>query len=117
MTTEMFTEKIKGAIGLSIKAGKCAIGTEACLDKIRSGRGKLLVVANDASENTKDKLISTAKGYGVPQLIFDAGKADFAKLAGKKSDTAAFLITDGGFVKIIEKLGIEIHLTHTEVLN
>ena len=87
------------------------------LTGIRSGRGKLLVVANDASENTKDKLISTAKGYGVPQLIFDAGKADFAKLAGKKSDTAAFLITDGGFVKIIEKLGIEIHLTHTEVLN
>ena len=62
MTNDYLTEKITGAIGLALKAGKCVSGTNACLDKIRAGKGKLLIIACDVSENTKDRL-ERAAGY------------------------------------------------------
>ncbi len=115
MTDEQ-TKALSGAVGLALKAGKCLTGTEACVEKMRNGQGSLLVMAGDCSPNTEKRLLDSAKSHGIPYLLSPMTKAAFAALAGKKSDTAAFLIMDDGFVKILEKSGAAIHKTNTEVL-
>ena len=46
--------KIYSMLGLCMKAGKLAYGTDMCLEKIKFGKAKLVIVAEDASKNTKD---------------------------------------------------------------
>ena len=115
MNTEV-KKKILGAVGLASKARKCITGTELCVEYMRANKGKLLIVAEDVSDNTGKKLLKTASFHKIPYITVELPKAELASSAGKKSDAAAVLFTDEGFVKIIENLGIEIHTTDTEVL-
>lgn len=109
--------KILGAVGLASKARKCLIGTDLCVESMRANKGKLLLVASDISEGTKKKLVKTAVFHKIPYTLISCSKGELAHAAGKKSDAAAILLNDEGFAKIIEKLGIEIHITDTEVLD
>ena len=109
-------QKILGAVGLAARARKCLTGTEICVDYMRAGKGKLLVIASDISDNTKKKLVKTALFHKIPYAEPRIDKGSLAKAVGKKSDAAAVLIIDSGFVKIIENLNVEIHTTDTEVL-
>ena len=38
-----------------MKAGKLAYGTDMCIEKIKFNKAKLIIIAEDASDNTKDK--------------------------------------------------------------
>ncbi len=109
-------QKLLGAVGLAAKARKCVFGTTLCVETMRGDKGELLICASDVSENTRARLTKTARFHKIPYTIPGVTKEELTKFAGKKSDTAAILLTDKGFVKIIEKLGIEIHTTDTEVL-
>ena len=109
-------EKILGAIGLALKARKCVTGTEMCVERIRTGRGTLLIVASDVSSNTYKRLTDAACAHKIPFVTADVSKRSLADIAGKKSDTAAVLFIDEGFANIIRKLDVEIHTTNTEVL-
>lgn len=110
-------QKLLGAVGLAAKARGLVAGSAPCVDKMRADKGYLLVAAEDISENTKKRLIGTASFHHIPYLIPGVSKKMLAHAAGRKSDAAAVLFTDAGFVKIIEKLVTAIHTTNTEVLN
>ena len=115
MTNEI-TAKISGAVGLAARARKCVTGTEICVEYMRAGKGKLLVIAQDISDNTRKKLVKTAVYHKIPYTEPNIDKSSLANSVGKKSDTSAVLLCDSGFVKIIENLGVKIHITDTEVL-
>lgn len=110
-------KKLLGAIGLATKARKIISGTELCVESMRAGKGELLIIASDVSENTRNKLTKTAAFHKIPYMLAEIEKAQLSKAAGKISDSASILLTDKGFVKIIEKLGAEIYTTDTEVLD
>jgi len=57
-----------------MKAGKLAYGTDMCLDKIKFGKAKLVIVAEDASQNTKEnfKKICSEKRIN----YYELGKRD-----------------------------------------
>ena len=114
--TDEIGKKLLGAVGLAARARKCLTGTEICVDYMRAGKGKLLVVASDVSANTKKLLIKTAVFHKIPYTEPGVDKEKLAHAVGKKSNAAAVLVTDSGFVKIIENLNVEIHTTDTEVL-
>lgn len=57
--------KICGLLGIATKAGKVVAGTDACLEKIKKGEIKLIIVAQDASDRTKDTFKQEAKKYNV----------------------------------------------------
>ena len=110
-------EKILGAVGLAAKARKLTTGTEMCVEYMRAGKGKLLIAASDISENTRKKLVKTATYHKIPYMLSDIKKAHLSKAIGKISESSAILLTDEGFVKIIQKLGQKIYTTDTEVLD
>ena len=48
-------DKVLSLIGLSMKAGRCTSGEMMTENETKAGKAKLVIVASDASENTKKK--------------------------------------------------------------
>ena len=71
--------KVLSMLGLAAKAGKVASGEFSTEKEVKSGNACLVIVAEDASDNTKKLFRNMCKYYEVP--ILDEG---FAKSIVKK---------------------------------
>lgn len=58
--------KTMSLIGLAMRAGKIASGEFSTEKAVKSGRARLVVVASDASDNTKKKFYNMCAYYQVP---------------------------------------------------
>ena len=91
----MSTNKVYGLIGLAAKAGALVSGGNTCEDAIQKGKAKLVVIAGDSADNTKDKFYRTAINRGVEVRVFGLCD-DLGKHCGKGS-RSVLTITDDGF--------------------
>ena len=97
----MKLSKALSLISLATKAGKTASG-EFCTEKeIKTGMAVLVIVAEDASENTKKKFQNMCEFYEVP--IYFYGDKDTLGHAMGKEFRASLAVTDPGFAKGIAK--------------
>ncbi len=94
--------KIYSMLGLAMKAGKLAYGTDMCLEKIKNKRAKLVILAEDASDNNKEKFDKICKENNIELIIF-GNKFDLSKRIGKDNKTI-FALLDTNFAKSIMKL-------------
>lgn len=102
----MSQNKILSLIGLATKAGKTVSG-EFCTEKeVKTGRAALVIVADDASINTKKKFQNMCDFYEVP-ICFYKDKDALGHAMGKEF-RASLAVLDEGFAKgIIKQLKIE----------
>ena len=49
-------DKVLSLIGLAMKAGRCTSGEMMTESETKSGRARLVIIASDASENTKNSV-------------------------------------------------------------
>ena len=97
----MKLNKALSLISLATKAGKTASG-EFCTEKeVKSGKAELVIVAQDASDNTKQKFKNMCEFYEVP--IYFYGDKDTLGHAMGKEFRASLAVTDPGFAKGIAK--------------
>ena len=95
----MKPDKILSLVGLATRAGKTASG-EFCTEKeVKTGRAALVIVAGDASENTKKKFRDMCEFYEVPIYFY---KDTLGHAMGKEF-RASLAILDEGFAKEITK--------------
>jgi len=94
-------DKVLSLIGLAMKAGRCASGEMMTETETKSGRAKLVIVASDASENTKKKFRDMCEFYKVP--IYFYGDKDTLGHAMGKEFRASLAILDNGFADGIQK--------------
>ena len=66
----MHRDKVLSLIGLAMKAGRCISGETMTESETKSGRARLVIIASDASENTKKKFRDMCKFYKVPIYIY-----------------------------------------------
>lgn len=96
----MSQNKALSMIGLATKAGKVASG-EFCTEKeVKSGRAYLVIVADDASDNTKKKFQNMCDFYQVP-IYFYKDKDTLGHAMGKEF-RASLAILDEGFAEGIQ---------------
>lgn len=91
--------KIFGMIGLAKRAGKVSTGSFICLKAIRSKRARLVILAEDASENTK-KSIKDACAYYKIKLIEFSNMESLGHATGG-GDRAVVSVNDNNFAKAI----------------
>lgn len=97
----MSQSKVLSLISLATKAGKTVSG-EFCTEKeVKSGQAKAVIVANDASDNTKKKFKNMCDFYRVP-IYFYADKDTLGHAMGKEF-RASLAILDEGFAKGMKK--------------
>ena len=97
----MARDKVLSLISLATKAGRCASGEFLTESETKSGRAGLVVVAEDASENTKKTFRDMCEFYDVP-IIFYSDKDTLGHAMGKQF-RASLAILDEGFAKGILK--------------
>ena len=90
-----------GLIGLATKAGKTAGGEFLTEREVKSGRAALVIVAEDASENTKKKFQNMCEYYKVPIRFY--GDKDTLGHAMGKQFRASLAVLDEGLAKGIRK--------------
>lgn len=99
----MLNKDVLSLLGLASRARKISTG-DILLKDIRSHKVNLVIIASDASDNTKKKYKDKCSYYGVDYFI-DGCVDDLSQAIGK-INRVAIGITDKGFSdKIKSKLG------------
>lgn len=88
-------------MGLATKAGKIASGEFMTEKMVKSGKAYLVMVAENASDNTKKKFRNMCEFYEVP-ICFFSEKEALGHAMGKEL-RASIAVLDEGFAKAIEK--------------
>lgn len=92
---------ILGLIGLSKKAGKLSAGTFACETSIKSHDAKLIIIATDASHNSKKTIKDSCSYYKVPFVEF-SDMDSLGKYSGG-GQKAAVSVNDDNFATAIKQ--------------
>ena len=95
----MKNNKILSLIGLATKAGKTVSGEFSTEKSVKTGKGLLVIVAEDASENTKKKFRNMCSFYEVP-ISFLSDKESLGRAMGKEY-RACLAVQDENFAKAI----------------
>ena len=90
-------KKIYTLLGLMRKANEILIGEESCKKCIQNGRIKFVLVAEDASFGTRDKIVSACNGRDILYRIFGE-KEVIGKFVGK-GEVAVIGTNNEGFLK------------------
>ncbi len=98
----MNNNKIMSLLSLCRRSGNLSLGSEACEKALQNGTARLVIIACDASENTKKKFNNKCFFYEVKAVELFT-KEDIGKATGSGT-TAAITILDEGFANEIIKL-------------
>jgi len=93
---------ISSLLSLCIKAGMLVTGESAAVKLLKRNEAKLVVIAEDAAENTKKKFVNKCFFYRKPVRIFGE-RALLSKCVGKQNRTV-YVITDDGFAARLQNL-------------
>ena len=63
-------DRVLSMLGMAARAGKIESGEFSTEKAVKSGRGRLVIVAEDASGNTKKMFTNMCKYYEVPLVVF-----------------------------------------------
>lgn len=94
-------QKIKAMMGFASKSGKISYGHEQVIRAVRSGKGRLVIVAEDVSEASLKKLTDKCNFYDV-EMIKLLQRDELSKCIGKDERTCV-AINDKGFADTILK--------------
>lgn len=94
--------KIYSFIGLATKAGKVASGDETCEKALKSGKAYLIIVAENASDNTKKKFSDMCSYRSIPLKVF--GEKELLGRYTGKHIRSVISIMESGFAKRLEEL-------------
>lgn len=89
-------------LGLARRAGKVVIGTNLTIKSLRNNKVKLILLANDASLNTKKMVYDKAKHYNC--LVVESLDSNEISTSIGKSNIMVIGILDEGFSKKILSL-------------
>ncbi|MCH5266109.1 MAG: ribosomal L7Ae/L30e/S12e/Gadd45 family protein [Lachnospiraceae bacterium] len=101
-------KKVLGTLGLAQRAGDVASGEFMTEKAIREGKACLVIVAEDASDNTRKKFRNACYYYKVPYAVF--GDREMLGKALGKEFRASLAVMDSGFAASIGK-NLELEVT------
>lgn len=93
--------KVLSLLGLATKAGKVASGEFSTEKSVKTGKGFLVLVADDASQNTRKKFQNMCDFYEVPIYLI-ANKEELGRFCGKEF-RASLAVQDENFAKAMLK--------------
>lgn len=100
-------EKILGMIGLAKRAGAVSCGEMLCSESIKKRKARLVIIAEDTSDNSKKSIINSCTYYKTPYIIFST-KELLGRYTGG-SVRSVISINDNNFAKSINSRITESH--------
>ena len=93
--------KVFSMIGLATRAGKTVAGEFSVEKAVKQKKAWLVIVSEEASDNTKKKFRNMCEFYEVP-VYFLADKEELGKFCGKEF-RASLAVQDENFAKAVLK--------------
>ncbi|MBQ9708495.1 MAG: ribosomal L7Ae/L30e/S12e/Gadd45 family protein [Firmicutes bacterium] len=93
--------KVISYLGLARRAGKLVSGVNTCTVNMAKGRVKLMILAEDISDNSRNKIMKEIRRYNVPYVSW--GTIDEMSHAVGSEGRSVFAICDKGFADVILK--------------
>ena len=93
--------KALNLVGLATKAGKVVSGEFSTEKAVKDGKAELVIVSEEASENTRKMFTNMCTYYQVPIYFF--GRKDELGHAMGKEQRASLAVLDRGFAGAIVK--------------
>lgn len=97
----MKPDKVLSYLGLAMRGRNLVSGEFQTEDAVKSGKAILVIVAEDASENTKKLFRDKCSYYEVP--VFSYGTKQSLGRAIGKDPRSSLAVTDAGLAQAIEK--------------
>lgn len=97
----MHSDRFFSTLGLAHRAGRTAVGEGAALDCIRGGEACLVVLARDASENTKKRFENSCSHHGA-ELIVRGDRWELGRSTGREL-AVVVAVRDEGFAKSLTR--------------
>lgn len=97
----VWMDKVLGMLGMAKKAGKVKSGGFLCDKSIKAGESRLIIIAEDASENSK-KAIKNSCGYYNVEYIEYSDMETLGKFTGS-GKRAVISVNDSSFAAAIKK--------------
>lgn len=95
-------DKVLGLIGLSQKSGNVVSGEFSVETTVKEGKARLVLIATDASDNTKKKFRNMAEYRHIPYVEY--GTKETLGHAMGRAERSSAAVTDQGFAKAIMKI-------------
>ncbi len=89
-------------LSLCQRAGMLITGEDSVEISIKNGSVRIVIIASDASENTRARFINKCRFYNIPYYIFSS-KDELSRMIGKFNRTV-FGITDENFASRLSQL-------------
>ena len=93
-------------LGFAMRAGKVILGTESvCSAMAKNGKAKprLVLIAENASDGTKKKLLTKAEFYGLEAITINIDSSELGRMFGKLYAPATVAVVDDRFAEEIKK--------------
>lgn len=98
----MKRDSVLSLVGIAKKAGKVASGEFQTEQAVKSGKAGLVIVSEEASENTKKKFRNMCDFYRIPVFFYE-GKEQLGAAIGCEF-RASLAVTDEGLSRSIKRL-------------
>ncbi|MCI8349086.1 MAG: hypothetical protein HFE74_06610 [Firmicutes bacterium] len=92
-------DKVFRYIGLAARGRMVAIGYNTCVFSMSKSKVKLIILAEDLSQNSVEKIKSEADRKGIPVRVY-GNKQELSHMTGKEN-SGIFGITDANLSKAI----------------
>lgn len=96
--------KVLGLLGLATRAGKVVSGEFSTEKAVKNGRASLVIVSEEASENTKKMFRNMCTYYEVLYYEF-GGKEELGHAMGKEMRASLAVLDEGFSRSIVKQLG------------
>lgn len=97
--------KLLNMLGLAMKAGRLAFGTDRVTDAVRSGRSvRLVITASDISDNTGKRVRNCCEYYQTECLGSEATGEEIGRAIGKLCEISTVAVLDRHFAEAVAKL-------------
>lgn len=87
--------RIKGLLGLCRKAGKSGSGEFQCEEAIRRRTARLMLIAGDASDNTRKRFHDRCSFYHIPIYDVPFTKEELGQAMGLEARSCAAVCEEG----------------------
>ena len=98
------SKKLCGLLGFSARARNLICGSDLVCDAVRTGRTSMVLVASDASANTKKRVFNCCIHYECECREVPIKASELAHQLGNTGLTAAVALTDHHMIKGIRKV-------------
>ncbi|HOQ20477.1 MAG TPA: 50S ribosomal protein L30e, partial [Methanothermobacter sp.] len=87
---------IDRGIRVAVDTGNVILGSKKSIQNLKLGKGKLVIIAENAPEDIKDDVEYYAKLSNIPVYVYNGSSVELGSVCGKPFTVTTLLIQDPG---------------------